>query len=556
MLSSRMFARGTAFVAMTSVFGVTLSASAQQNTQAIRKSKQEVYINQGDEPPSMDPTKQVDAVSTFWLGHMFEGLMTYDKANNVVPGTAEKVEVSQDGKTYTYTIRKNAKWHDGKAVTAHDFEFAFKRLVDPTYASEYSFIAETAQIANASEIIAKKKQPADLGVKALNDTTLQVTLVSPVPYFNSMMAFQSFYPVRKDLVQKHGDKFATNMESLVGNGPYKLVSWKKENSMRIEKAPTYWNAGSIKITAIEMPSIIKDNGSAYNVYLTGGLDLTGLDSERLKLALKDKHKVNSYNDGAVFYFELNTRKGRPFENKTLRQAIRHAINRSEYVNKIVAVPGNKPAYGLVPDYMPGSKSNSTYRREAPLKWKDADVAEAKKLIAQYLAETKQTKVPSFSIISGDSTTAKQDSEYFQNYLSRVFNTEVKVESVPFKTRLQKNRDGQFDLSMSGWGPDYRDPMTFMDLFTSKNDNNHTGWSSPKFDELIAKAQASGDMAERIKLFQEAEKLLITEDVAIVPYFQRARAYLQAEGLNGVIRRVFGADPDFRYASWSGAAAKK
>lgn len=542
-------------VATAFAFGTFGSAHAQQKTQAERRAKQEVFFNAGDEPPSMDPTKQVDAVSGMWLGHIYEGLMTYDKNNNVVPGTAEKMEVSADGKTYTFTIRKNAKWHDGKPVTAHDFEFAWKRLVDPAYASEYSFIAETAQLENAGDIIAKKKQSSELGVKATSDHTLQVKLATAVPYFPSMMAFQSFFPVRKDLVEKHGDKFSTNLESVVGNGPFKLTRWVKENSMRVEKAPTYWNASAIKITAIEAPTIIKDNGSAYNVFLTGGIDQTGLDSERLKQAQKDKLQIRTYNDGAVFYFEANVRDGRLFSNKKMRQALKLAINRREYVNKIVAIPGNKPAFGIVPDYMPGSKAGTSYRKEVPLSWKDGDIEGARKLMKEYLAETKQTKLPSFSILSGDSTVAKQDSEYFQNYLSKVFQTDVKVESVPFKTRLQKSRDGQFDLAMSGWGPDYRDPMTFMDLFTSKNDNNHTGWANAEYDALIAKAQATGDMSERIKIFAQAEKLLMDES-PVIPQYQRARAYLLADGLNGVVRRVFGADPDYRFASWQQASAKK
>lgn len=530
------------------------SAQAQQNSQSDRRNNQEVFVNMADEPPSMDPNKGVDAVSYFWLGHMFEGLMTTDKNGNIVPGTASHVAVSDGGKTYTFTIRPNAKWHDGKKVTAKDFEYAFQRLVDPNFASEYSFIAATAQIQNAADVIKKKKPLSELGVKATNDSTLVVKLENPVAFFKSLMSFQAFFPVRKDIVEKYGDKFATNVESIVGNGPFKMVAWKKESSMRMEKASTYWNSSTVKLRAVEAPVMLKDVGAAFNNFRTGGLDITGLDKERLETAQRERLQVKTFADGAVFYLEMNQRAGKLFAHPKLREALRIAISRREYINKVSGVPGDKPAFGIVPDYMPGA--GKTYRQEARLDYKDGDINGAKKLIKEYLAETKQKKVPSFAILAGDSTTAKKEAEYYQDVLKKVFETDVKIDSVPFKTRLQKQRDGQFDVASAGWGPDYLDPMTFMDLFTTTNDNNHGGYVNKAFDELITKAQRSGNLTERVKLFSEAEKMLILKDSGIVPVIQRGRAYLLAEGLQNVRRNQIGQDPDLRFASWSGASAKK
>ena len=532
---------------------------AQQASQSERKAKGEVFFSAGDEPPSMDPTKQADQISSIWLTHIFEGLMTYDKNGDVVPGAAEKVEVSADAKTYTFTIRKTAKWHDGKPVTAKDFEFAFQRLVDPAYASEYSFIAETAHITNASAIIKKTADKSTLGAKALSDTVFEVKLDNPVTFFPSLMAFNTFFPIRKDMVEKHGDKFATNIESLIGNGPFKLTKWQKEASMRVEKASTYWNAASIKINAIESPVLVKDAGANYNMFRAGGIDImapSGLDQERLKLAQKDKLAIKSFNDGAVFYFEPNQVEGKIFANLKLRKAVSLALNRREYVNKISAIPGDKTGLGLVPDYMPGAKKGSTYRKEAPIALKDGDMAAAQKLVKEYLAETKQAKVPSFTILAGDSSSAKRDSEYFQQYLSKVLNTEIKVDSVPFKTRIQKMKDGQFDIVLAGWGPDYMDAMTFMDLFTSWNENNRGKFNSKEFDDLIKKSQVSADPVERVNLFKKAEQILIVDQVGVIPYYQRARAFVTADGLQGVRRAQVGADVDFRFASWSNTSAKK
>ncbi len=533
----------------------TQAAFAANKTQAERQAAQEVYFNGIEEAPSMDPTKQVDGLSSIWLGHIFEGLMIRDKAGNIVEGAAEKMAVSADGKTYTFTIRKNAKWHDGKPVTAHDFEFTMKRLADPAFASEYASFIETAQIENGSEIIAKKADKETLGVKAVNDNTLVIKLKNPVAFFPSLMSFQVFYPVRKDMVAKYGDKFATNMESLIGNGPFKLAKWQKEASMRIEKAPQYWNAKAIQLNAVESPVYIKDNSAGYSLYRTGGYDVVGLDAERIKLASKDKLAMKTFSEGTVFYFETNVREGKLFSNLKLRKALLLGINRNEYIAKISAIPGDKALFAFVPDFIPGALPGSTYRKESPLSWKDGDIVAAKKLISEYLAETKQAKVPSFSILADDGSAGKKSSEYFQASLSKLFDTEVKVDSVPFKTRLQKQRDGQFDLVSKGWGPDYMDPLTFMDLLMKENPNNNSGYANAKYDELMVKAQTSASMAERVKLFQAAEKILVDE-APIAPYYQRSKVYLTAPGLQGVRRSQAGLDYDFRYASWSNASAKK
>ncbi|MEI8025570.1 MAG: peptide ABC transporter substrate-binding protein [Pseudomonadota bacterium] len=517
-----------------------------------RRKAQEVYLNLIDEPPSMDPTKQADAVSGMWLGHIYEGLMTQDKTGkNYVLGSAEAVKVSKDGLQYTYTIRKNAKWQDGKALSAKDFEFAFRRLVDPKFASEYSFIAITAQIVNAEEIVKGKKAPSELGAKALNDSTFQVQLKSPVTFFNSLMAFNVFYPIREDIVKKFGDKFSTNVESIIGNGPFKLTRWVHESSMRMEKSPTYWNASAIKLNAIDAPVILKDGGAIYSQQITGGLDMNmgALDRDRLKLAQKDKKAISSYQDGSVWWFEMNQRPQKLFSNQNLRQALRLVLNRSEFVNKVIAIPGTKVAFGIVPDFLPGSKPSSTFRKESGLAWKDNDLASAKKYIAAYLAETKQTKVPSFTLLGDDGTAAKTQIEYLQGFLKKAFQTEVKIDIVPFKTRLQRMQDGQFDLVVAGWGPDYFDSMTFMDLFMSNNENNHGPFKDAKFDAMIVSAQKENDVVKRTAILTAAEKYLVEEKAGVVPVYQRSRSYIYSEGLEGFVRPPLGADPNLRYAYW-------
>lgn len=550
---SRTAALGFGLVVLLSAESVATAAGALSREQ--RQAAQEIYWSALDEAPSMDPTKQADSVSSVWLGHVFEGLMTYDVAGNVVPGTAESFDVSADKKTYTFKIRKDAKWHDGKAVRAQDFVYTFRRIVDPAYASEYAFIADVAGLQNAADITAKKMPLDKLGVRAIDDHTLELKLSRPVTFLPSMMAFQIFYPVREDIVKKYGDRFATVTESIVGNGPFRLVSWQKEQNMRIEKFPQYWNAKAIHITAIDSPAMVKDAQGNFNNFATGGIDASLTNSPELMKQAQDKRlRVESYATGCTSYTQLNVRKGALFENRDLRLAVRDGSNRREFVSKIIGIPGSKPAFGIVPDFMPGAKAGSTYRREAPLQVKDGDIAAAKQHLAAYTKATGK-KVPSFTILAGDTSRAKKYAEYWQNALAKLLDTTVKIENVPFKTRLQKMRDGQFDAVLAGWCPDYRDPMTFMDLMTTKNENNNSGWSHPQFDALIEKANNEPDAEKRVALMHEAEKILV-EESPIVSTDQRSETYVVADGLTGVRRRAIGADWDFRFAKWTKTVAKK
>jgi len=539
--------------ALASLLSVLLGSGtviAEQKSREQRIADNEVYFSSGDEPPSMDISKQVDSVSSMWLGHIYEGLMRSNAAGAIIPGTAESVSISPDQTTWTFKIRPSAKWQDGVPVKAQDFVYSWRRLVDPAYASEYSFIAITASLLNADAIISKKLPKEQLGVRAVDDHTLEVKLSRPVAFFDSLTSFQVFYPLRQDIVEKFAGSFATDPASLIGNGPYRLARWQKEQSMRIEKSDTYWDARNIKIKAIESPAMVKDGQANFNNFRTGGIDTTGVSTpEIIRQAQAAKLKIETFQTGCTETLAFNVRPGRLFANKKLRHAVRAGLNRSEYVNKIVGVPGYKPAFRMVPDYMPGSQPGLTYRQEVkspPIK--DFDVPTTQRLVKEYLADTKQTQIPSFTLLFDDSVVAKKMAEYFQHSLSKLLGNEVKVETVPFKTRLQKSRDGQFDMVFFGWCPDYRDPMTFLDLLANNNENNSSGWSSPAYNKLIEQANSEVDKAKRVQLFKAAEDIL--EDEAPVAVTDvSGGALTAAPELKGVKRTIFGFAPDFRAAYW-------
>jgi oligopeptide transport system substrate-binding protein len=526
-----------------------LQALAQNKSREERRQKGEVYINFEDEPPSMDPTKQADAISGMWLAHIYEGLITRDNRGQHIPGAAESWSVSPDGKTYTFHLRPNAKWHDGKPVTAKDFEYAFRRLVNPKFGSEYAYIAAVAQIENAAAILKGKKPVSDLGARATSDFTFEVKLAAPVFFFPSLMTFSVFYPVRSDIAEQHKEKFAVNANSVVGNGPFKLVKWVHDSSMRIEKAGTYWNESSIRLNAIEAPVALKDDGAAYNLFLTGGLDYVALDRDRLRVAQSEKRLIKNYADDSVNWLEVNHRNGRLFTNIKLRQALKMAIHRAEIANKVIGIPGSKPAFGVVPDYLPGGATKVLFRKENPLTWPDANIASAKKLIKEYLAETKQTKVPPFEILGDTTIKGKLPVEYLQTYLSGVFETTVRANLVPYRTHSQLMRDGDFDLAWIGWAPDYFDAMSMLERFLSDNENNYGNFSDKLFDILVRKAALEQNPAKRSQLLGEAEKILVDEKAGVIPCYQPGRAYLIADKLEGYSHKHLGVDPDFRDAKW-------
>jgi oligopeptide transport system substrate-binding protein len=517
-----------------------------------RALKSQVNINPGEEPPSLDPTRSVDSVSYFWLGHIYEGLMMKDAAGKLVPGTAASFQLSPDRTVYTFKIRPNAQWHDGKPLTSQDFLFGFRRLVDPKYASEYSFIAQTAGILNAKEVIGGTKPVTELGVSAPDDQTLEVRLQRPTPFFLSLMTFQTFFPIRSDLVQKHGEQFAQSTESVVGNGPYRLHTWKKEQGMKLVKYSPYWNASKIKMEIIECQSLIKDSQASYQAFRTHGLDFIKLDPTNLPIAIKDKQKIKSTSSGRVAYLRLNPAPSSVFHHPMLRQAVRFALNRKEYVTKISGVPGDKAIFGFIPSYFSGSGSKS-FRQEFPLSWKDADGQETKKAVEAYLAETKKTEVPPFSILAGDSETAKRESEYFQQMLSKALGTTVKVDSIARKARLQRRRDGQYDISINGWGPDYEDPTTFLDQFLTDAAQKPWEPNDKTFDDLILGSFQKTSEKERLAMISAAEKRLIEEKSIVVPFVEEGSATLAHPKLKGWTRSPFTMDPDLRFAYWETSA---
>jgi oligopeptide transport system substrate-binding protein len=525
------------------------SETAEVKDDALDLEKRRVTVNFTEEPKTMDPQKAADTIGLSILGHTNEGLTRLDPRNKEFPAQAESWEMKSPTK-YVFKIRKGALWSDGKQVTAHDFVHAWQRGLDPKLASEYAFMLYVLK--NAKAINEGKMPTTALASKAIDDMTLEVELERPVAYFLRLLSFPTFYPTRADFAKTHGEKFAADADKLLYNGPFVINSWKHNASMKLTRNDTYWNKANVWLNEIDMPYLIRDASSEFNMFKDGKYGLVVAISKELLLeAQKNKMQIRKYNAGAVWYLQVNTTR-KITGNKNFRKALQYAMNREEYTKQVNGIPGTKPIYGIVPEYMPGV--NKTYGQDFPITLKDTDLVKAKKFLEAAKKELKIEKFPTLGIMASDSETARRDMEYFQQYFKKTLGLDFKLDFQTFKVRLERTDRKDFDIVYSGWGPDYLDAMTFADLFTSWNQNNSTGWASKEYDKLIDFAMNSVNQQERLQAMSDAEKLLV-EDAPIVPIYQNFRVYVQNPRLVGVIRRTVGPDPDYYYAKISEPMAK-
>jgi oligopeptide transport system substrate-binding protein len=502
----------------------------------IEPQRKVAYAMQG-EPPQLNSTLATDEESFFVIGHLMEGLTRYGANGDPVAGVAEKWKI--DAKGATFNLRKNAKWADGKPVRAQDFVFAWQTALDPKNASEYGFIFYP--IINA-EAINKGKMPGTaLGAVAKDDHTLEVTFEKPCGYFISLTSFAVYMPIREDFYNEHKGRYGADAKDLISNGPYVLTSWVHGASLRMERNPHYWNKSLGDLDVIEVPYMTPDNSARFNFYKDGKTDiLSTLGKDDLPKAQKEGYRMKSFSDGSVFFLEFNFREGRLTRNKNLRKAIQTVLNLNEFIPKIVSIPGTLPAYSLVPTWVKGVKN--TFRKEHPVTAVKPDLAQAKKYMELAKKELGVNQV-TLAWLTGDTPLTGREAEYFQNLLKTTLGIELRIDRQIFKQRLAKMTAGDFDIVSAGWGPDFPDPLTFIELKTSWNENNRGRYNSPEYDKLVRESMATSDAKKRMDLMAKAEQIVL-DDLAVLPTYERVKVYVHREKFQNIVRHAIGPDPDF------------
>ena len=510
-------------------------------------SKQVLNWNESAELPTMDLSKATDVVSFDMLNNTMEGLYRLGKDSKIEPGIATKTKVSSDGLTYTFTLRKDAKWSNGDKVTAKDFVYSWRRTLDPKTNSQYAYLFEG--IKNATDVMNGKKSTKEVGVKADGDYKLVVTLDRQIPYFKLLMGFPLFFPQNQKTVEKYGSKYGTASKYMCYDGPFNLTKWTGTNlSWSLKKNDNYWDKKSVKLDAINF-KVNKSNSTSYNLYQSGKLDATSLSAEQAK-QLKGQSGYTVRRSASTFYFQYNQTKPE-FQNKKIRQAISMVINRKEFVNKVLG-NGSIPAKGLVPTGLATRNgkdfADASYVKEGVT----LDVAKAKKLWAEGLKEIGKDSL-TFGLLSDDTDVAKKTTEFIQSAIeSNLKGAKVECANVPFKTRLNRTNQGQFDVVISAWGADFADPISFLDMFTANNSYNAGKWKNAQYDNLIeaSKTTDAGNAGKRWDDLVNAEKILI-RDQGVSPLYQQATAWMVKPKVKGVIYNSAGANYNFKNAYVSG-----
>lgn len=495
---------------------------------------------QTSEPPALDPGKTTDTISSQIGQAIFEGLYRYHDGEYIEGMAKGEPEVSKDGLTWTFHLR-DAKWSDGQPVKAQDFEYSWKRLADPKTGSQYSFLV-TDYVQGAEEFFKGEATVDDVAIKALDDKTLEVKLVAPTPHFKQIITYGVFVPVRQDLVEEYGKDYAAEPKNMVFNGPWKLVRWDHNSELEFEPNENYWNKKAVKLDKVITP-IVEDTSAAVNMYETGELDMVGLSGE-FAVQYEKEGKAKYYEDGATAYLQLNQEKYQPFQNAKIRKAFALAIDRENYISTVFKLP-YEPATNFVNPVLKGNEK--TFREEYPGDYfpvHDAD--EAKKLLKEGMKELGIDKLPKLELLIDDGELSRASGEFLQENFRNALGVEAVLSPVPFNTRLDRSKNGEYQAVLSLWGPDYDDPMTFMDMWVSDGPFNEVHYSNEKYDNCIKEAKNSNDNAKRMELMAQAEEQLM-EDLPIIPLYHRTRGYAINDDIVGLSRTAFSPDIDWMFA---------
>ncbi|MCD8777010.1 peptide ABC transporter substrate-binding protein [Mammaliicoccus sciuri] len=499
------------------------------------KSDETLDLQINGDVPTMDSAMATDGLSFDMFFQTMEGLYTLDKDDKAIPAVAKgDPKIMNDGKKWTIKLRDDAKWSNGDPVTAHDFVFAWRKVVDPDTASEYAYILY--DIKNAEEINSGDKKPEELGVKAVDDHTLEFELTKSLPYYKELLSFGTFMPQNEKFVKKQGDKYGTTVKTTLYNGPFKMTDWKTDDKVTLEKNDDYWDKDKVKLNKVNY-KVVKEASTAVNLYETNKLDIVDLPAEQVK-KYKDDKAFNTELDTVTYYFKLNEDTVPEFKNEDFRLAFAKAIDKEAYVKNNLN-NGSIPTDNFVPkDFVKDSKGKEY--QDGVKNTNQYNVKEAKE---HYEKAKKALGKDKFTIelMTYDKDTAKRDAEYFKEQLEKNLDgVTIKIKQQPFKQKLDLVSKGEYEMSLENWIPDYPDPMTFLELYVTDGSHNNTGWSNKEYDSIIKAADSSlaSNPDKRLSELQRAEGMLLNE-AGIVPLYQVGVAQLQKPNVKNVVNHQFG-----------------
>ena len=510
------------------------SAAAQEATGTVSSSDLKVML----ETPvmSLDPQQATDGTSFEVMANYTDGLTQMDDSGAAVAAVAESWETSDDGLTWTFHLRKDAKWSNGTPVTAKDFVFGWQRAVDPDVASEYAYmLSDIGQVKNAAEIIGGTKDKSELGVTAVDDNTLQVELNAPVSYFLSLMYFPTFYPVNEEFFNTCPDTYGTSPETTLSDGAFVLDSYEPAaTEIHLTKNADYYDADKIKLAGIDY-QVIQDSQQALLSYQNGDLDLTLLNGDQVD-QVQDDPAFKAVGAGYLWYVTPNISAVPELANDNIRKALTFAIDRTAICEDVLK-DGSKPTYTAVPMDFAAGPDGSDFSADQT-KFQDVcadDTAKAAEYWQKGLDELGITSLTLDMVVDADDAPQKVATVLQEQWQTALPGLTITLTVEPKKQRVQDLQDGNYQLGLTRWGPDYADPMTYLGMWTTGCSNNYGLWSSTDYDDIIAKC-TTGELATdpegRWSAMYDAEKIAMDESV-IFPLYTQCNAEMVSTNVTGV-----------------------
>ncbi|MBS3905194.1 MAG: peptide ABC transporter substrate-binding protein [Simkania sp.] len=509
--------------------GSKIAKEASQDTRRVLR------VNIGSEPRTLDPAKARDLQSITMVRMLFEGLTRIDQKDKVEMALAKDVVISEDLKTYTFTLR-DAKWTNGEAIVAEDFVYAWRRVLDPKTPADNAF--QLYPIKNAQAIKSGEISIEQLGVKVLDEYTLQIELEKPTPYFLELTSYPVYFPInaKVDCSVPH---WLEKVETFVSNGPFVLKEWKSQDSIQVEKNSSYWDCNTVKLDGISMYML--QEAAELSMFESKEIDWAGSPLSVLPIdALGKLHAEKMLNKKPIlgtYFLRINTENALLSSSK-MRRALSLSVNRDELVEHALA-GSQVAATGFVPEVF-GLHEESYFKND--------DTHQAKKLFDEGLEEISMTlsKLPEIELLFPNSERNQRIAQMLQERWQRVFGVTVALVALESKAYLERLYKGDFQIAVGSWMADYNDPLSFLEIFKSKTASaNHTHWENAEYTKLLENSSVMANSVERMQLLSQCEKILM-EDMPIVPLFHYNLLFVKNHQLNDVFISKMGG-LDFRWA---------
>lgn len=525
--------------------GLFLTACGKQQTTS---KQQELRLSASAPLDTIDISKATGYGQT---GNVFESFYRLGKNGQPTAGLAKKATVSADGLTWTFTLR-DAKWSNGDQITAQDFVYSWRRSLTPKTASPYAYLFSGVKNADA---ISKGKLPVEqLGIKALDNKTVEISLEKPIAYFKVLMAYPLFGPQNQKVVEKYGKKYATNSKYMVYSGPFVIKDWTgTSDKWSFQKNPNYWDKKQVKLDKISY-KVVSNPNTGYELYQQGKLDMTPLSSQQVKnYKNSSKFKQYPYSYVAFLAYNFNATNAankKALNNQNIRRALSLALNRKVLTKKVFGDGSQVPTGFVANDLAKNPQTGVDFSKEqAVTKTVAYDANLAKKYWRKGLAETGLKELTFNILASSDTPTNDALTQYLQSQYTKMLpGLKVKVQNIPGKSALERARKGEFDIYVSGWGGDFNDPITFLQIPLTGTSYNYGNYSNSEYDRLIAKAtnEDANDKLARWNDLVAAAKLFNSQQ-GVSPLYQQTTAYLQKKRVKGIIHNTAGTQWNYKYA---------